>query len=206
MRELHAIEVAGKNLVTMDVIVRYVLETLTTDLKLLQSSGRDSFRVPGLEKHYETDFRGFRIRGVVDRIDTLAEEGLRIVDYKTGKVDKKRDLAVLTDNADKIAEAVFHSGTKQKRPKIALQLYIYDKFLKSDPELSGNALSNCIYSVSGLFSGLPENYPVSDDFISEMDVRLEALFNELTDISVPFRLTGDTEACGYCDFKNICGR
>ena len=206
MRELHAIEVAGKNLVTMDVIVRYVLETLRTDLKLLQSSGRDSFRVPGLEKHYETDFRGFRIRGVVDRIDTLAEEGLRIVDYKTGKVDKKRDLAVLTDNADKIAEAVFHSETKQKRPKIALQLYIYDKFLKSDPEFSGNALSNCIYSVSGLFSGLPENYPVSDDFISEMDVRLEALFNELTDISVPFRLTGDTEACGYCDFKNICGR
>ncbi len=204
MREMHTLEIAGRNLVVADVIVRYVMKTLSTDLELLKRAGRDSFRLVGLERSYNISFHGFRIKGVVDRIDTLSGDGIRIVDYKTGNV-KDNDILISADNAEDIAGAVF-GPDNGKRPKIVLQLYVYDKFLMQDPSMAGQTLYNCIYSATHLFSGLPELRPVEPVFVSSMDSHLEELFREMTDILVPFRLTGDLRICEYCDFKTICGR
>ena len=205
MRELHSIEIAGKNIVTVDVIVRYVMKTLSADLEILRNSGSGSIRIHGLERHCRMDFHGFRLKGIVDRIDSLAEGTVRIVDYKTGLVDGK-DVAVNGQDAEKTAEAIFDPAPSRKRLKIALQLYLYDKFLSQDPEMSGKTMSNCIYSTRALFSGLPESWPVEERFIAAMDGKLEGFFNELTDVSVPFRLTDDMYFCEKCDFRTICGR
>ena len=40
----------------------------------------------------------------------------------------------------------------------------------------------------------------------EMDAGLESFFSELTDVSVPFRLTTDSYLCENCDIKTIFGR
>lgn len=205
MRELHSIEIAGKNLVTVDVIVRYVMKTLSSDLEILKRSGSSRFQIHGLELHCNGSFAGFKIKGIVDRVDSLADGTVRIVDYKTGKVEPK-DLAVTDSSADKMAEAVFSPLPSRKRPKIALQLYLYDKLVSQDLGMDCMRLSNSVYSVRNLFSSLPESFSVSGRFVKAMDSKLEAFFSELTDAAVPFRLTDDTYFCENCDFKTICGR
>lgn len=205
LRELNTIEIAGKNLVTMDVVVRYVMKTLSADLELLGKSGNRKFRIVGLEKYFRTDFHGFRIHGVVDRIDSLDGNGIRVVDYKTGTVDD-RELRALSGNPADAAKAVFSPRDGQKRPLVAFQLYVYDKFMAGDPSLSGYPVVNCIYSIRRLFRELPSGFPVGEDFIREMDAGLSGLLDEMTDVSIPFMRTKDTAACRYCDFKTICGR
>ena len=205
MRNLNAIEVTGKNLVTVDVIVRYVMKTLSADLEILEHSPRGSIRMHGLEKRCVTDFHGFTLKGVVDRVDSVCDGEIRIVDYKTGLVEEKAVSLTESDPAG-VAKAVFDRAPSRKRPKIALQLYIYDKFMRQDQELAGQAMKNCVYSVRSMFARLPESYPVEESFISEMDAGMESFFSELTDVSVPFRLTTDSYFCENCDFKTICGR
>ena len=204
MKEMRTPEVSGRNLVVMDVIVHYVMKTLAADRELLERTGRQSFRILGLEKRYVMDVSGFRVKGVIDRIDTLSADGVRVVDYKTGQV-KDTDVDIADDNAEAVAGAVFGKDNA-KRPKIALQLYVYDRLVRQDPALAGRKIENCVYSVTGLFSGLPESYPVSGRFVAGMDAGLETLFSEMTDGNVPFRMTEDAGICGYCDFKTICGR
>ena len=47
---------------------------------------------------------------------------------------------------------------------------------------------------------------LNETFYAEMTESLAALLDEMYDTSVPFRRTCDETLCGYCDFKNICGR
>ena len=204
MKEIHVMEISGRNLVAGDVIVHYVVKTMERDLGLMDRYGTDSFRILGLEKYYETDFGGFRLGGYIDRLDSFAPDEVRVVDYKTGKVSAT-DENITDENAEEIADAIF-SENNAARPKIALQLYVYDKFLGSDGIAAGRRVVNCIYSVSRLFREEPENFAVSGKFHSLVDERLAKLFREMTDRSVPFRMAADGIPCAWCDFKMICGR
>ena len=67
---LHSMEVGGRDLVTCEVILRYVADTLKYDRKLLVDKGLSSFEIVGLE-----------MKGTwsVDRI----------LDSKTGRVSSK---------------------------------------------------------------------------------------------------------------------
>ena len=204
LENLNAIEVTGRNLVVADVIVLYVMKTLRWDLEQLVSNGSDSFDILGLELRVEGVFHGQRFKGFVDRIDSFADDQARIVDYKTGKV-LKDDEDITDDNAVTIAQKIFTPDVKD-RPKIALQFFIYDMLMKGRPESAGKNICNCVYSTAALFKSPPVTVPLNDLFYKEMTEGLEKLLDEMHDTSVPFRRTEDVSVCGYCDFKNICGR
>ena len=204
MEETHAFEVTGRNLVTADVILRYVKKTLERDRELMEHYGTDGFTVFGLEQEYSTELFGYRFKGYVDRLDSFTPDTLRVVDYKTGIVTDK-DIFIDDGSAEDVAEALF--GPKNvSRPKIALQLYIYDRLLGARPEFSGKKLVNCIYSASQLFASMPEQFTVSEKFVSIVDGKLSGLLSSMTDIDVPFAMTEDDSACEYCDFRKICGK
>ncbi len=82
----------GKNLITFEVAKRYVANFLKSELKLLQKHKLEILHIESDALHRpielpELDFP-VAIRGRVDRVDCL--DGLiRIVDYKTGKVETK---------------------------------------------------------------------------------------------------------------------
>ena len=204
LENLNAIEVTGRNLVVADVIVLYVMKTLLWDLEQLKSNGMESFDVLGLELRVDGVFHGQRFKGFVDRIDSFAADQARIVDYKTGKV-LKDDEDITDDNAVTIAQKIFAPDVKD-RPKIALQFYIYDMLMKGRPETSGKNICNCVYSTAALFKSPPVTVPLNELFYKEMTEGLEKLIDEMHDTEVPFRRTEDVSVCGYCDFKNICGR
>lgn len=210
-KELKTDEVVGRNLVFEDIICRYVHQVVHRDIEMMNDKRIDHIDILGLElKVNDYDLDGFKFVCVVDRLDKLPSGGVRVVDYKTGKV-LDDDINVSDKNASETANKLFSSETASgDRPVIALQMYLYDEAVKQSPSVRGlvcgEAMSNSVYSVSRLFKQCVETVPYSEEFAQELKTHVSALLREMTDETVPFRRTKDDKVCSYCDFKMICGR
>lgn len=208
-RQLNADEIAGRNLVFEEILNKYVVKTLQTDLALMEEYNTDRFRVIGLELERSWDFKGHKFKGYIDRMDSFRDDEVRIVDYKTGKVDEK-EVKINDENADGVVDALFSPDTKSKnRPEIAVQLFVYDRFVEKDVE--DKSVLNVLYPIPRLFSSpeLASNILSSrecPDFDDKVTEKLEGLFAEMMDTGTDFRRTKDSDTCKYCDFKKICGR
>lgn len=208
-RQLNADEIAGRNLVFEEILNKYVVKTLQADLALMEEYNTDRFRVIGLELERFWDFNGHKFKGYIDRMDSFRDDEVRIVDYKTGKVDEK-EVKINDENADDVVDALFSPDTKSKnRPEIAVQLFVYDRFVEKDVE--DKSVLNVLYPIPRLFSSpeLASNILSSrecPDFDNKVTEKLEGLFAEMMDTGTDFRRTKDSDTCKYCDFKKICGR
>ena len=156
----------------------------------------------GTEKEYRAEFHGFRFKGYIDRIDSLAPGQVRVSDYKTGKVTDD-DIFIDDGNALEVAAAVF-GDDNSRRPKIALQFFIYDMLLRKNG--FGDDILNSVYQTSRLFSEKIRPVPLSVKFYEAMESGLAGLLDEISDKGIPFRRTDSADICSYCDFKKICGR
>lgn len=208
LAQLHTFEVVGRNLLFEDMVCRYAAKVLQRDLEYMKACGKDSFDILGLERKVFDEIGGFRFIGYIDRLDSFVPGEVRVVDYKTGKVTDE-DFLIDDGNAADIVGKVF-GPDDSKRPKIALQLYLYDTFVRHDrstaPLVAGRSLVNSIYQTSRLFVREVENVALSPVFCSLMEERLGELLAEIADPAVPFRRCPDSKNCAWCDFKMICGR
>ena len=204
MEELHTFEITGRNLIFEDVVCSYVHKALGRDLELLDTYGTDGFDILGLELGCRGEIGGYKFYGIIDRLDSFTPGEVRVVDYKTGKVTDQ-DFLIDDDNAGQVVEALF-GPDNSKRPKIALQLYLYDLFAEALEPAKGKRIVNSIYQTSRLFVTGVENAPLSEKFRSLMSERMDGLLAEIGDTSLPWQRTPDQRACEYCDFKMICGR
>ena len=204
LEQLHSLEVTGRDLVVADVIVEYVLKTLKRDMELLASSGSDGFLILGLERKFEREIDGFRFIGFVDRMDSLRPGEIRIIDYKTGKVEDK-DVNITDDNAAAVVDALF-GPANEGRPKIAFQLYLYDVFCRESGLYDGKRMVNVIYPPANMFTEPVKEIPVSGEFMRLTEERLRGLLAEIASVEVPFRRTSEEKTCSLCDFRMICGR
>ncbi len=204
LKALNTFEVTGRNIIFEDLVCRYVRKAVERDLELLTKAGRDSFRIYGLELKRTARIGDYNFVGYIDRLDSLMPGEVRVVDYKTGKVTDE-DFLITEENAEEVVDKLF-GPDNQKRPKIALQLYLYDRFVASDEALEGCRIVNSVYQTSRLFVHPVESVSLNDRFLGLMEERVTDLLSEISDLSVPFRRTEDLKTCEWCDFKNICGR
>ena len=214
MKELSAIDLSGRNLVVVDVVLEYVLQTLRRDLEQLKLQNLQSFEILGVERYMTMDFHGQKFHGFIDRLDSFEDGKIRIVDYKTGHVYED-DEYINDRNAEKIVDKIFKQNVSE-RPKIALQFFIYDKLMETylgDSYKSGEiVLQNSVYSMSKLFRQVPETIGQNMIFKAKMEEKLVAMIDEMYDLEQPFRRVEMKESqsqhspCDYCDFKVICGR
>ena len=186
LEELHTIEVTGRNLVLEEVILDYVLSTLKHDADLIAAAGATKgFEIIGLEEHYFGTLGGFRLHGYIDRLDSLRDGEVRVIDYKTGKV---------VDNNNKI------------QAKILRQLFIYNILCHQQPALAGKLLVDSIYSIQHLYTGCLPDMPEDPAVTKEKTEELLEMLSEISNTDIPWRRTEDTKVCSGCDFKDICGR
>ena len=184
--------------------MEYVIQTLKHDRDLLVRSGSPGFDILYMEQKMECRFEGFTIKGFADRIDSYLDGEVRIVDYKTGRVEDE-DINITDDNAAAVVDKLF-GPSNAGRPKIALQLFIYGLLAGAYPDLKDRPVVNSIYAVSRLFTQPLADRPQSAGFTRLTRERLKDMLAEMVDPAVPFRRTQEAATCSYCDFKTICGR
>lgn len=202
--QLHTFEIVGRNIIFLDVVCRYVVKAIERDLELMDRYHVDEFVLHGTEKFKDEVIDGYHFVGIIDRLDSFAPGELRVVDYKTGKVTDQ-DFLIDESNAAQVVDALF-GPDNSKRPKIALQLYLYDRFMAKDRLSAGRTIVNSIYQTSRLFVKEVENVSLNGTFCRLMDERLSGLLKQISDTEEPWRRTADTKTCEWCNFKMICGR
>lgn len=140
-----------------------------------------------------------RLFGITDRMDRPAgEDGVRVVDYKTGSV-KGHD-----DTSD--ACALFDRSLGAGRPGIGLQLYLYEYLTRGmHGETEHKA---CVYATRDLFSGKePQATALDEDGKAAFEEALRATLEEMFDPAVPITpREADDEICERCPLRVACGR
>ena len=197
-RKLKCPEVTGRDLVTCEVALKYVLKVLSADILLLEKSGCAALHIFALERKLCGTICGHKFIGYVDRIDSLLDGTVRIVDYKTGS-DKQKVLSDSVKPADLF-------GSKAHDFKAALQFFIYDSLLFQSGHFGSRTLLNSMYAMSDIFSSRVECNPCRQEFAQGVEECLGDLFTRMEDPDLPFTQTGGFNSCHWCDYKTLCGK
>ena len=202
-KELKSIEVSGRDLVTREVILKFVQDILKADCDYMAAKGVSEIRILGLEKKVTGRICGFDFVGYIDRLDSVSDGVVRVVDYKTGKVSDS-EACIGDDSVESTVKALFDANPKE-RPEIALQVYLYDALLDDGIKRDRTVL-NSVYSVIRLPKEGVRDWPATEKFSSHMKEGLERLLVEIANTSIPFKRTTEAKRCSWCDFKTLCGK
>ena len=190
-------KIAGENLIIKEVIKRYIIITLGTDIKIapfhLRAAEKrvvSSILLPGGEK--------VRLKAIIDRIDSVGH-ALRIVDYKTGsvKMPPKKDFGLeQLFNIDKV------------HYKELFQLYFYAYMLWSDGFAGIRDLDGCtlaIYNIPELLRHSFISFPADGASINDFGERLKECICGIFDEGIPFApCMWNRDECKQCKFRLYC--
>ncbi|MFZ6050880.1 PD-(D/E)XK nuclease family protein [Halocola ammonii] len=188
----------GENLLTFEVAREYIFRFLTKDRSQIAKVKENSIAVTieslEIEMRPEVLLPGFedktvRINGKADRIDRYGDE-IRIIDYKTGKVDPS-DLKV-TD-----------MGSLRKKPK-AIQLLCYCLAYSENYDGDLEKLRPGMISLKNIGSGfLPlivnGSPKITTEVLDEFRAFLGELLSEIYLLEQPFVHNPDANFCEYCE-------
>ena len=195
----------GNLLLVKDIVTRYLRGGV-----MPYDAAHDAFAVSGLEERvaYSFPFRAgereleMKFGGIADRIDTLSDGALRVVDYKTGAPHLEFDGV----------ESLF-TGTGKQRLSNILQTLLYSMILH---HTRGCDAEPALYYVRSM--NRPDYSPQLDDkqlgvrgarytlYRERFEELLRAQLAEMYDPAVPFRQCEDADTCKFCDFRIICKR
>ncbi len=198
---------AGKGIIIIDVLSRYVKDILRYDghlikLKLLhlEEAFYHSFDVEAAGNMHE-----IKVGGIIDRIDSLAGK-LRVVDYKTG-IPKEGNTTI-----DKLFDE-----SLEKRSDAVLQTLLYSNALLSvEPE---QVIMPAIYWVQQISSDdfrssvnltdFGGEMPQQDKYLEVMkrfEDELKATLAKIFSADEHFNMTSFTRKCITCPYRLLCQR
>lgn len=194
----------GNLLLVKDIVTKYLRGGV-----LRYDAAHDAFAVRGVEVDvaYGFPFEAagealiLRFAGRADRIDSLDDGTLRVVDYKTGTPHLGYEGV----------EALFSGKGKQRLPNI-LQTMLYAMMLRHAEDRD---VEPALYYVREMYREEYAPQPIDrtggvgtryGSFGEVFEHEVRRTLAELFDPSVPFRQCEDTDACRYCDFRDICRR
>ena len=177
----------GKNLIALEVVQRYIKSFIHQEAKACKAQ---RIRILGLERSFkmqldfpECDFPVV-LKGKLDRIDEV-DGVLRIIDYKTGKVERK-DVEI----------SDWEGLTMEEKKSKAFQLLCYALMYRSqNPETD---LEAGIISFKNQSAGLlkfavkpsshsrTKNHSISSETLSHFTVELKKLILEICNPEIPF--------------------
>ena len=189
----------GLQIINREVIIKYIRQLLEVDSRFTP------FRIIDLEKWESTEIGGFKVGGIIDRLDSIynaetGEELVRVVDYKTGS----RDASSLPDVA-----SIFTPEAVKDHSDYFLQTFLYAHIVRSK---SPNKVSPCLLFIQ--HAGGKDYDPTlsigkepvtdiatySDEYISLFENLLAEIFNP----QLSFTPTDDRKHCETCPFASLC--
>ena len=189
----------GLQIINREVIIKYIRQLLEVDRRFTP------FRIIDLEKWEFTEIGGFKVGGIIDRLDSIyntetGEDQIRVVDYKTGS----RDACSLPDVA-----SIFSSEAIKDHSDYFLQTFLYAHIVRSK---SPNKVSPCLLFIQ--HAGGKDYDPTlsigkepvtdiatySDEYISLFENLLAEIFNP----QLSFTPTDDRRRCETCPFASLC--
>ena len=187
---IHHLE--GKNILLRNVIRRLIHRLLDTELM------NGNVRLLQLEKDVSTEYsidpeKTVNLYGIIDRLDKV-QDRVRIIDYKTGKVIKRKNLDM---------EKLFSDPKSKEQFQAMYYAFLTAKEYQNVPLVSG------LFILRELTDGiwfLNQDMPFTQDQFSEFNDRLKRLIGEIFDPAIPFSQTEDEQRCEYCAFAEICNR
>ena len=189
----------GLQIINREVIIKYIRQLLEVDRRFTP------FRIIDLEKWEFTEIGGFKVGGIIDRLDSIyntetGEDQIRVVDYKTGS----RNASSLPDVA-----SIFSSEAIKDHSDYFLQTFLYAHIVRSK---SPNKVSPCLLFIQ--HAGGKDYDPTlsigkepvtdiatySDEYISLFENLLAEIFNP----QLSFTPTDDRRRCETCPFASLC--
>jgi ATP-dependent helicase/nuclease subunit B len=156
-----------------------------------------------------------RILGRADRIDALPDGRRRVVDYKTGLVERRelnlRGTQKPLSSADTVTRLLSESSSGADKVR---QLWLYRFMLESDelapaPPGSEAAIMSLRKIDEGLLSA-PLDFITEGtgepDFLRASAELVARLAQRMLDPAEPIRKTDDLAKCEYCPYRGICAR
>ncbi len=201
--QVTAKEFSGDTLLVRDIIVKYILRGI-----IRYDKDRDGFTVTALEKkiHHKYDISSglsIKLSGIADRIDTLPDGTLQVIDYKSGYQPHLEFNSI---------ETLFTGSAKQRISNI-FQTLLYSMVLHKNEGV--NTMPSLFYasrmindSYSPIIKELDNKIDITCYSLvaNDFEARLKALLDELFDPSTPFRQVEDRDTCTRCDYNRICRR
>lgn len=198
--EIGKVKLEGKTILFFENIKTYLQQLLEIDKKMAP------LQIVSLEEKYKREIivagKTVIIGGRIDRVDQV-NGCMRVIDYKTGKVES----LTLNDVSD-----LFDREAKEPK-KAILQALIYSWGLRR--KYAGTEVYPAIYGLHKIFENsfapsivLKKNK--KEVLFSDIEEEFEALLTQLiAGIYSPensFCQTEHAEKCRYCPYKEICMR
>ena len=200
--EVSRLQLSGQSILIASHIRDYIHQLLENDIRFAP------FQIVGLEKEYIADYQvvsaestfSVRIGGIIDRLDQTAD-GLRIVDYKTGrnmKLDFKDWPQLVdrnyTDRRKEIFQTLIYSDIVNRTENHS---DIFPVIYKLDDLFDEEFVPNVIFQSEKLsFHRVAEEFSnIFSDVLSEM-FSITNVYDQVKDL----------QKCSYCPYNKICRR
>lgn len=185
-------QLEGKNILLRNVIRELVARILEIDKNYLP------FEILQLEKDVSKLFpignnKVVKLFGIIDRVDTK-DDLLRIVDYKTGKVEKRKPAAI---------EDYFNDTIYKEQFQAMYYAYLTNSFIP------GRQISSGLMALKTMKDGiwmLNNGEPFSKEQFEQFENHLKKLIQEIFNPEIPFSQTEDESRCIYCAYREMCHR
>lgn len=205
----------GMQLISREVIIRYLQRLLEIDKKLApfnilaaEADVFDKFKINTADKTHDV-----KIGGRIDRLDLVTNKdtgkrNIRVVDYKTGSKDIEGAIASVSEIFDT------EKGNDKKHKDYYLQAMLYSTIVRHDMNFNPNGIS---VSPALIFiqKSFTENYDPTlyigkekildiEDYEKEFKDGIQKVLSDIFNKTLPFYPTDNEKTCTFCPYKEIC--
>jgi hypothetical protein len=189
-------ELKGQNLLAYDMMLQSLKKIILLDISLAKDQ---AFQILHLEGHLKRKLtlntgEEIIIQGKIDRVDQIGDI-VRIIDYKTGKVDL---IKVKSFEAEKIPK-IFERGNLKTKPQTFQGLF-YQYLMNATNAQVG------FYSIRDLKNGiqyLNDGEVIPADIQEVFESELKNLLEEILDPNIPFIQNENVDAYQYSPYQFV---
>jgi len=183
----------------LNFLLKHVCATLIQNQVIAEIRAKKSVAIVSLESALSLTLEigndiKVKLTGVADRIDSL-NQGIRILDYKTGKVDDSKFSDIKLDK-------IFSDSSYDKPHQVMFYSFLYYSIYKREN------IQAAIISLKDP-NAPPLTFNEQSDFVvklKEYQNKLEQLLLEIINPDIDFYQTKELKECENCAYKTICLR